>query len=182
MFSPYEICKNQILFNRIKTTTKTIGRCHHKLGPNFASLSKKWLLKENWFGIQIEKSIIFKGMISVNTFGKINQPPLKYLPCVVLSKPSVGKTCFIESGSTLKAPNLSCLAASDRKVKTLLTITLWLNLIVKSRITLPHLDKGEGRKSTFTHLIYIYLSDCLFLKKLKWKKVHYDLTRELFLM
>ena len=47
------------------------------------------------------------------------------LPCVVLSKPSVGiKTCFIESGSTLKAPNLSCLAESDRKVKTLLTITL----------------------------------------------------------
>ena len=52
-------------------------------------------------------------MIPVNNFGKINQPPLKYLPCVVLSKPSVGKTCFIESGSTSKAPNLSCLAASE---------------------------------------------------------------------
>ena len=121
-------------------------------------------------------------MMPVNTFWKSNQPPLKHLPCVVLSKPSVAKTCFIESGSTLKAPNLSCLAASDRKVKTLLTITLWLNLIMKSRTTLPHLDKGGGRKSTFTHLIYIYLSDCLFLKKLKWKKIHYDSTKELFLM
>lgn len=40
--------------------------------------------------------------------------------------------------------NLSCLAASDRKVKTLLTITLWLNLTMKSRTTLPHLDKGGG--------------------------------------
>ena len=118
-----------------------------------------------------------KGMIPVNTFGKSNQPPLKYLPCVVFSKLSLGKTCFIESGSTLKAPNLSCLAASDRRVKTLLTITLWLNLIMKSRTTLPHLDKRGWRKSTFTHLIYIYLSDCLFLKKL-----HYDLTKELFLM
>ena len=109
-------------------------------------------------------------MISVNTFGKINHPPLKYLPCIVLSKPSVGKTCFIESGSTLKAPNLYCLAASDRKVKTLLTITLWLNLIMNSRTTLPHLDKGRGEKEyLYTFNIYI-LKWLSFLKKVKMKK------------
>ena len=124
MFSPYEICKNQILFNRIKITTTTTGRCHYKLGPNFASFSKKWLLRKIDSEYKLKSPSFSKVMIPVNTFGKISQPPLKYLPCVVLSKPSVGKTRFIESGSTLKAPNLSCLAASDRKVKTLLTITL----------------------------------------------------------
>ena len=50
---------------------------------------------------------------------------LQNLPFVVLSELSVGiKTCLIESGLTLKPPNLSCLAASDRTIKTLLTTTL----------------------------------------------------------
>ena len=50
---------------------------------------------------------------------------LKYLPFVVLSELSVGiETSSIESGLTLKPPNWSCLAASDRRVKTLLTTTL----------------------------------------------------------
>ena len=99
---------------------------------------------------------------------------LKNLPFVVLSEPSVGiKTCLIESGLTLKPLNLSCLAACDKTIKTLLTTTVWLNLIVKSRTTLPHLDKGgrgwgEREQSVSTHIIVLWL--------LLSVKIYWDLT------
>ena len=47
----------------------------YQIGPNFASFSEKWLLKENWFGIQIEKSIIFKRNDTCKHFWKDQSPP-----------------------------------------------------------------------------------------------------------
>ena len=94
----------------------------------------------------------------------------KDLPFVVLSDPSVGiKTCLIESGLTLKPPNMSCLTASDRRIKTLVTTTFCLNLIMKSGITLPHLDKGgrgggRGGGSKEYHHTYLYFGDFYVLK------------------
>ena len=92
------------------------------------------------------------------------------LPFTVLSEPFVSrKTCFIESGLTLKPPSLFCLAASDRTVKILLTITVWLNLIMKSRTTLPHLDRerekgvcgggGGGGSKEYHHHKYLFFGD-----------------------
>ena len=57
---------------------------------------------------------------------------------------------------------MSCLTASDRRIKTLVTTTFCLNLIMKSGITLPHLDKGGGSKEY--HHTYLYFGDFYVLK------------------
>ena len=53
---------------------------------------------------------------------------------------------------------------------------------MKSRTTLPHLDKGVRGKITTTHLTYMYFGNFCFLKSVRVKKnIYYDYAKDVFL-
>ena len=125
-------------------------KAHIKLCPNYFFFSKKWLLRENWFGIQKKKCIIFKRIdtckqsLLLESWKDHSSPFVIFTLCCTFQAIFEYQNLFYWVWIDFKNSEFILPRSIRQEVKTLLTITLWLNLTMKSRTTLPHLDKGGG--------------------------------------